>query len=271
MAIHSICFGQRKPDQVIPVKLGENMVSLHIFQSKIPSSTVYAHVHENEETSLIAGIEMIDKYGGKIVSLSHSNPSAKQRNVSFKYRGSLYQFDPNRIYTDDDAKLKSNITVVLGKGIVTNEVMMAVRTLANRILEQVEKAPMIIALHNNRNAPPQVIKKWFRKDVIDPESYNVTSYVKKCGVASESNQSCEEIYINPKSNNSEFLIVTKKEDFEKIRVKKMTVVLQNQTPIDDGSMSVWAAKNNKRYINTEAKHGHMAEQKQMLDLLLAAK
>ncbi len=258
---------QTKPSEVLPISLGESTVYLHIFIATKPSDVVYAHVHENEVASLAAGLDMIKQYGGTIVSLSHSPEGKTNRNVNFKYQGSVYQFDPNRIYTEDDNRLKANITVVLGKGQVTHEVMNTVRNLANTITSRVSQGKLIIALHNNRNVPAQVQRRWFRKDVIDPESYNSTSYVMKCDHSSESNQSCDDIYINPKMNNSEFFITTQRNDFEMLSKKRITVVLQNQTPVDDGSMSVWAAKNNMRYLNSEAKHGRVKEQFTMLDAL----
>jgi hypothetical protein len=111
-----------------------------------------------------------------------------------------------------------------------------------------------------------VRKGWFGRKLID-ESYNITSYVQKCDVKSESNQSCEDIYINPAINNSEFFIVTDKIDFDYFFKKRFNVVLQNQHPVDDGSMSVFAVFNKKRYINAEAKHGRIEAQSNMLELL----
>lgn len=37
-------------------------------------------------------------------------------------------------------------------------------------------------------------------------------------------------------------------------------MLQNDNPVDDGSMSVYAFRNGKRYINAEAKMGRVKEQ-----------
>ncbi|HMU03105.1 MAG TPA: hypothetical protein PJ990_05760, partial [Saprospiraceae bacterium] len=108
---------------------------------------------------------------------------------------------------------------------------------------------------------------WFFINNFEPESYNITSYVKKSEFASDSNKSCDEIYINPRLNNSEFFIVTEKRDFDLFLKKKYSVVLQNAEPIDDGSMSVFAVKNKRRYINSEAKMGKIIEQTEMLELL----
>jgi hypothetical protein len=69
-------------------------------------------------------------------------------------------------------------------------------------------------------------------------------------------------------NNSEFFIVTQRDDFNLLTQKRYTVVLQNAQPIDDGSMSVYASALGKRYINSEAKMGRVDEQVKMLELLV---
>ena len=46
-------------------------------------------------------------------------------------------------------------------------------------------------------------------------------------------------------------------------------MLQNNHRVrDDGSLSVYAARHNIGYINVEARHGHAAEQREMLQTLL---
>jgi hypothetical protein len=262
------CMGGIDPTRVIDIPLGDRRVQLRIYEVGPIKDIAYAHVHENEVASLTAAIDIIGRHGGKIVSLSHSPVGTTNRYVKFSYRGTVYQFDPNRIYTRDLQLLARNIAVVSGKGKVTPDVVAMVGHLADKIWAEVKDFTLIIALHNNRNAPAAVRRRWFMKDIIEDESYNITSYVKKCDNSSDSNQSCADIYINPKMNNSEFFIVTMPGDFYKIVAERQTVVLQNEQPIDDGSMSVWAASHQKRYINAEAKHGRVMEQKEMLGTLM---
>ena len=69
-------------------------------------------------------------------------------------------------------------------------------------------------------------------------------------------------------NNSEFFIVTERNDFKMLSEKRYTVVLQNDNPVDDGSMSVYAYRKGKRYVNAEAKMGRVKEQIEMLEILL---
>ncbi len=247
------------------IALGDDTIYMKIY-SKPGKNIVYAHVHENEEASLAAGLEMLHKYGGKLFTLSHSVDTTN-RNVTFDYKNSTFKFDPNRIYTSNDSILTSNINIVCGEETVDSIVRKDVRNLADLVWAETEGANLIVALHNNKNTPPSFSTLWFFINTYEPESYNITSYVKKSEFSSDSNKSCDAIYINPKLNNSEFFIVTEKSDFDLFMHKKYSVVLQNANPIDDGSMSVFAVKNNRRYINSEAKMGKLLEQTEMLELI----
>lgn len=249
------------------ILLGKNTIYLDVFE-KVGEMITYVHVHENETTSLEAGKILLEEKGGKLITLVHSQDTLKNRNITFEHNNSWYQFDPNRIYTKNDSVLLSSIRVIKGKGQVTQKVIAMVRNLSNQIWAEVKDAPLIIALHNNKNEPAKLVPKYLFLSDIQPESFSIVSYIKKFDVESGSNKSCEDIYINPRKNNSEFFIVTEKRDFSMLYKKRYSVVLQNEDPVDDGSMSVFAKKNNIRYVNSEAKQGRLDEQLEMLRLFL---
>lgn len=261
-------FGQIK-ESIIPVDLGNGKVQLKIIENGEPGSNlVFVHVHENETTSLQVAQEYLKSNPGRIVTLMHSEAGKVNRNVKFNIGKYKFEFDPNRIFTNDKKILKKSVKSECNDSLIYNQAIKQVDHLANIIWNQVKNYDLIIALHNNKNECATCKRKgWFGFRMED-ESYNITSYVKKCDTSSESNQSCEAIYINPLYNNSEFFIVTQKIDFEKLLSRNCTVVLQNADPVDDGSMSVYAVKNNKRYINSEAKHKKYDEQLKMIRLLL---
>ncbi|MBC7885462.1 MAG: hypothetical protein H7X99_08295 [Saprospiraceae bacterium] len=248
------------------ITLGLDTVQLIIHEKK-GEQIVYIHVHENETASLEAGLDVLNKYGGKLVTLKHTFDGTTNRFVTFRYNNSTYQFDPNRIYTTNDSLLQSKISVVDGIGKVNEKVKKIVKNLASEIWEEVSFYPLIVALHNNKNTSPEIRNIWFFWEKYEPESYNITSYIKKGDYSSDTNKSASDIYINTEINNSEFFIVTERQDFISFYNKRFSVVLQSENPVDDGSMSVFAAGNQKRYINAEAKHGKVEEQKAMLELL----
>ncbi|MBK9736178.1 MAG: hypothetical protein IPO92_14950 [Saprospiraceae bacterium] len=274
-SVHAICLmlffsyignTQELVVRVNTVQMGEDSVNIKIFE-KQGEILSYIHVHENETASLEAGLDVLKKYGGKLVTLAHSFDGSTNRNISFRHKNTSYQFDPNRIYTNNDSILINSVKVVKGNGKVDDGVLKMIRNLANQIWKEISSYALIVALHNNKNTPEKYTTKWLFWKKHEPESYNVTSYVKKCDHSSDSNKSCSDIYINPSINNSEFFIVTERRDFSSFYKKRFSVVLQNEDPVDDGSMSVFALKNKKRYINAEAKHGRVAQQKAMLELI----
>ena len=260
--------GQPLPVEIKTIALGEQTVKLKIY-SKPGNDIVYAHVHENEVAALEAGLIMLDKYGGKLITLDHSPKGSKNRNVTFTYHKTTYRFDPNWIYTHNRSVLASSISVVKGKGKVDDAVIDIVKNLANQIWEELNDETFILAIHNNKNTPAEYKIKWLFWKHVEPESFSIKSYIKSHDKSSDSNLSCSDIYINPEVNNSEFFIVTQKDDFDQLVKKRYTVVLQNTNPIDDGSMSVYASIFGKRYINAEAKMGRVDEQVKMLEILMA--
>jgi hypothetical protein len=259
-------FGQEMSSKTIDIELGETKVQLKVY-TKQGEQISYVHIHENETASLAAGLEVLKNHGGKLTTLVHSFDGSKNRNVKFVVDKTSYQFDPNRIYTASDSVLMNSIQVVKGSGKVNQKIIKMVKNLADRIWSEASVHNLIVALHNNKNEPASYKTKWLFWKQVEPESYSVNSYVKKCDHASDSNLSCSDIYINPKVNNSEFFFVTERRDFSLFYKKRFTVILQNEKPVDDGSMSVFATHNNKRYINAEAKHGRVKEQTEMLELL----
>ncbi len=250
------------------VMMGEDSVIIKI-QNPFSLGQIFVHVHENEVAALTATEQLLPEVGGKLITLIHSFDGTKNRNITFKYKGSTFQIDPNRIYTDDENVLIKTISIVKGNGEVDEEVIKIVTNLAEAIWNEMKNYNFIIAVHNNKNEPVQLVKSgWFKKK-IEPASFSILSYVKQNDYSSSSNRSCSDIYINPEINNSEFFIVNRKQDFEKLVQKRYTVVLQNEKPIDDGSLSVYSSKFNKRYVNAEAKMGRVEAQKQMLSLLMS--
>jgi hypothetical protein len=262
-AVDAVCLTSRQ----IPIILGRDTVHLEIYENNyIKGDRVFVHVHENEVASLAAGMKFIESHGGKLVTIRHSKKGVN-RNITFNHKGETYYFDPNRIYTQNTDVLSRSLKIDKINQVHFKEALNHVQVLSRSIWDEVKDASYIISLHNNKNECATCVKKgWFGFRFTEA-SYSINSYVKTCDKESESSQSASEIYINPSLNNSEFFIVTQKRDFDFFLKNKMNVVLQNDNPIDDGSMSVWAVKNNVRYMNAEAKHGKVSDQVKMLSLI----
>ncbi|HMS98471.1 MAG TPA: hypothetical protein PKA12_06975 [Saprospiraceae bacterium] len=249
------------------VVLGNDTVIVQKYDSPLGANGYcLIHVHENETASLEAGFRMLLKYGGSLVTLRHSLPGLVNRNIQFTIQKDLFEFDPNRIFSKDTSILNKTLSSKSNTPAIRDSALKVVQNVADVILKEIEPFPNWVALHNNKNTPA----KWAvsgREVEFEAESYSLVSYVKKFDEASESSLSASDIYINPVINNSEFFIVTSLMDFDAIQKKRFNVVLQNENPVDDGSLSVYAFSKGKRYINSEAKHGKVDEQFGMLELL----
>ncbi|MGQ3014387.1 MAG: hypothetical protein ACT6QS_11820 [Flavobacteriales bacterium] len=197
---------------------------------------VFFNMHDDENTSTEAALALIADSGGTYIELKHSGA----RNISFRQRRKRYTFDPNRIYTDEGirATLEKN-------GPYDEKAHRAVRRFSDNLLELVQRiSPQyIFTLHNNT-----------------PENLMVYSFVP----GREYEADASEVYADTTKDHDDFILVTKKLFFDYYRLSGYNCVLQNQRPTNDGSLSVWAALNRVPYINIEAEHGHVEEQKEMM-------
>ena len=51
----------------------------------------FINLHDDENTSVLAAVSVIDSLGGQLIQLKHSG----KRNVEFRLNGRNYEFDPN--------------------------------------------------------------------------------------------------------------------------------------------------------------------------------
>ncbi|WP_207496943.1 hypothetical protein [Aridibaculum aurantiacum] len=221
------------------VRIGNTKVQI-ITSCFIPCNNgiLFLNVHENEKTSVNAATEFMNNYGGKMIRLKHSG----ERNISFYIGKSRFFFDPNRIYSN------KGIQATLKKlSYYTPESYKQVQAFSREILKPLQNQKLLIALHNNTD-----------------ENYSIKNYQE--GGDEENN--AKEVYVNPEMDTDDFIITTDSSIYRRIVEKNINVVLQdNKRVADDGSLSVYAAKNNIPYLNIEAQEGHYKEQLAMLEAI----
>ncbi len=254
--------GERKDP--VPVKdtfkLGKTDISLITTTAPGALSNCFLIIHDNENTATKAVLAHIKANGGKLIELD----SGGTRNVTFETSdGKTVTFDPNRMFSDEGLKkdLKDKNT---GKKYEDDaKVLDEIRKLRDKVLKAIENCDPVIAVHNNTDG-----------------SFSIESY-KKNG-SEEKQGNTRKLDGNPNivagEDPDNFFLVTKKEDFDKIK-GKYNVVLQTENndstqpggkgPNDDGSLSV--KLKDKRYINLEVQHEQEAQQIQMLADLEKAK
>ncbi|WP_341808180.1 hypothetical protein [Wolbachia endosymbiont (group E) of Neria commutata] len=204
----------------------------------------FINVHQNEITSKEAGEYIIQKFGGRMLYISHGDGTS--RNVRFNLNDGKYEFDPNRIF--DDVGAESSLREF---GDFSEDALKAVRDFAEKILNfSLHGQNHVIALHNNRDSFSYSFESYF----FPPLSNNVKKTYPE---------------VRPKIRTGDFLYTTVEDWFNSLKEKKVfNVILQdNEKDQDDGSLSVYAGKNNISYCNVEAEYADLDQQINMLSAL----
>lgn len=191
---------------------------------------VFVHVHASETTALEAARKVARAQGGQVITLIHK----KERDITFKYHGKTYSFDPNRIYTPNGIRktLKSH-------GCYDLKAKKIVSVFAAQVMAYIPRGK-IVAVHNNKG-------------------YSLRDYLPRHSLAKDS----QNLYLKAKSNYRNFFLVTQKYDFRRIKQLGFNVVHQAKHVTDDGSMSVALAS--RQYVNVEAAYGQLRQQMDMLN------
>lgn len=233
------CSHSQDSVSVTKYNIGNDTLTFHLSIYYPNSSQVsFINLHDDENTSVEAGLNYLSRYGGTLMQLQHGS----KRRFRFMLNERLFSFDPNRIFTDD------GIRSTLEKGgIFTPEAADEVKNIADSILiNNVNGKKLVVALHNTKE-----------------QGLSILSYKKRGSEAANT----AKLYINQKMNPHDFILTTENYIFHYLKKNRINVVLQVNTPVDDGSLSVYAARNKISYINIEALHVHLNEQVKMLEIL----
>jgi len=218
------------------IQVGDTVVELRT--SRATSDGLwFVNVHDDENTSVRAAVDHVAVRGGTILELRHTG----DRYVSFRVGADSFRVDPNRMFTD--AGIRASLERELG---YSDAAAAEVRGLANAILARMDTADptWIVALHNNTE-----------------DSYSLESYLPGGPYASDASA----IHRNTESDPDDFYFVTDFALYLALARHNANVVLQrNDFVTDDGSLSVRASRDDRRYVNVEAQHGHLRRQKRLI-------
>lgn len=213
--------------QSYPVTVGDTTVNI-IKQSG--TGKTFIHLHENEKTALQSAKLYVDFKGGTLISLQHGG----DRNIQFTLNQVHYEFDPNRIFTDNGIEKSLKLF-----GPYSKEAHVQVKKLATKITQMLSTKDQIIAVHNN-------------------SGYSIREYFP----CHELEKDAQAIHYLENSNYRNFYFVTQQQAYERLKELAFNVALQAEKAQDDGSLSYFLAE--KNYINIEAAHGQLPEQLKML-------
>ena len=163
------------------------------------------------------------------MTLVHSG----ERNVVFYLHQKRYEFDPNRIFTDVGIK-----KTLIEFGNYSPQAHTEVKKLTNKIKQLLPKGK-IIAVHNNK-------------------SYSLKDYLPGQDLEADARA----LNIHAHNHYRNFYLVTKKNDYVRLKKLKFNSIWQAHNATDDGSLSVYLAGTD--YINVEAGYDQLAAQITML-------
>ncbi len=221
--------------------LGDAVIKILVYEKENPQNVTYFNMHDDENTCVEAVRTKLQQgMKGKLIELQHSG----QRLITFSHKGIFYSIDPNRMFSK--AGIEKNLRYY---GNYSEEALVLVDDFAQWLVKNFLKdSKIIIALHNNRNTAGFSVKSFapggnFQADAPDT-------------------------FINPEMGTGDFFYVNEKVSFDFFREEEYSVVLQNnQSIVDDGSLSVYSGSNKLYYVNIEAEHFHLEQQIKMLEVL----
>lgn len=198
----------------------------------------FINLHSDESTSVEACEQFLANNNGTLIQLKHK----LQRNIQFVINNAEYTIDPNRIFTS------KGIKATLQKLSTYNKLAeKEVEKFAAAIIQQIDNAKLIVALHNNGN-----------------KGLSIHSYTK----GGNEYANTAKVYVNPLMDEDDFVYTTNEKIFAFAQKQMINVVLQKEKgSVNDGSLSIYYGTKKIPYINIEAEHGHLKEQIQLLNTL----
>ncbi|MBT5016505.1 hypothetical protein HN748_03500 [Candidatus Peregrinibacteria bacterium] len=229
----------------ITYMIGETRIKVVMYE-KPGSSLTFFNMHDNEDTAANAARDVVDSQGGRLIELRHTG----DRNLDFEIHGEVYTIDPNRMFTDVGAAASLRQKTADYRGMTyKEEALRLIRNFANGFIADFSLASperTLVAVHNNTD-----------------NRYSLKSY--QDGGQYESDA---ELVFSRGGDLDDFFYVTDRAVFDYLKAAGMNVVLQdNSRMTDDGSLSVYCGQNGITYVNAEAQHGHLAQQKRMLEVI----
>lgn len=212
------------------IKIGNTTVSLRLLQKK-GSCITYFNMHDNENAGVEAARQVIAKYGGRLIELRHKGV----RNISFDLDGKRYEFDPNRMFSDEGI-----VTTLKERSRFSKDALLAIEGFRETVLDtyRLRDSKALVTVHNNINNGDLTIDFFrYRRPVKGQDADN-------------------------------FILVTDPNHYEALKKTPYNLAIV-KADNDKGSMlPFWANDVERPYINVEAQHGHIQQQKDMIKAVL---
>ena len=228
-------------EKTITHQLGDKTISFKVVQYGRAVSICCVNVHDNENTAVQAARSILEQEGGILIKIENN----AQRMISFPFKGSVYSFDPNRIFSVAGIKVTLKV-----KGKFNPLAIGEVEKFAAHLLQLIpDTVSCVIALHNNTDG-----------------DYSVKSYER----GGNRQRDAKEVYADKLQDADDIALTTDEMLFDKMSALGYNSILQDNINVNrDGSLSVYYGELNKRYINIETQFGKTNQYKEMLGKLVA--
>lgn len=228
-------------ERTFSYNLGNRTIALKRTAYGRNKNIIMINLHSDETTGVAAAVSVLERTGGTLLSIENNY----QRYITFSQRGKTYKFDPNRIFSKKGIKA----TLLEQNKHSTNAAISSIHGFTNFLLNRIPRhAAAVIALHNN-----------------DDGGLSVLTYMK----GGDFEKDAAAVHKSDMHDPDNFFLTTDRTFFRQLRSAGYNVVLQDNKAEDDGSLSIYYGRKNKRYINIEAETGSVEEQREMIEVVVS--
>jgi hypothetical protein len=238
------------------VLLGETPVQVDLYENGGAGLTFIAP-HHNEQTGANLVKEYIEKYGGRLIEIeSFDAKGLPARYITFTSAGKSYTVDPNRIFTANGRGCTGNPAEIDAMVGAFADSVLSLLLSNGKTLPRGER--FVIAVHNNTDVDSKTDAA--KAGDLTAFAFVKASFSKDLAHGIFQDQADGVYLSNTEDDQDNFIFLSGPKYVSYFAEKGFNVVVQKsaaklQSPkcsVDDGSLSVYSAKQNIPYICLEA-------------------
>lgn len=254
--------------------LGETEIKINIYENPVRQITFFAP-HYNEQTGVRAAREAVEMHGGRFVEIESTDEKGRpSRYLKFQFGGKNYSIDPNRIYTENGRACNFPAETEASVKNFADNLLQIILAPDGKTLRENER--FIVAVHNNADIDAK--EKSAQNGDLTAAAFIRSSNSERLANGAFQDQAAGVYLSNAEDDTDNFVYLSTPLLINHFAEKGFNVVIQKsparlqtkQCSVDDGSLSVFAARENIPYINLEADlSSGFIRQKQMLEAVFA--
>lgn len=227
---------------LVSFRLGEGTISIREDRYGELNDLVFVHLHGLERSSLEAAQELLPLIGGRLIKIENKD----QRNLTVRYRKRKWSIDPNRIF--DRSGVQMNLREI-NRHHAPEPVVNQIERFGKQLISLLpDSISCIIALHNNFDG-----------------GFGINEYLP----GGKRVKDARRVFVNPEEDPDDIVLTTDSLLYEHMAEACYNVIWQDAEQVKkDGSLSVYAAQKQLRYVNIETEHDKKDHYQRMLQHLM---